>query len=505
MRKLILWLIIVAISQVVMAQNVQPAIIRFEADRAAITVNAAEKGTTDLTLSWHVINVTEDTRLQIDQRSLGNWANVLPEGESLPAVGNFLLPLRHPLDFGPPTYRLSLLDADGRLLDERILVIPYEFPADLTPEITLFTTSNLTVVAETLADASARVNVSWEVTNRAPGSNLVFEQVFEDGQAVPAELPRANLWVASTGDGVVAPVMPPAGRIVQIRLRVQDVVSGDIYDEALVEVAVSGNAVSAAPTQPANVENQPTPLPTSTPRNCSISPVDVPLTGAPGDGCDTFRDPRTGDVIRVNSFSMDTNQLRPGSDITFNWEVTGAQFALLEVYDPRQLAQGGLPQPSDISLDGLDSAGSATITIPGSFIEGARFILWAANLSTEARSPSFLYDRLAYRIIDAHAEGINTAAHITAFIALPSAVTPGAQVTLSWSIDEADAALIELYDRSTNSLAGVFDNLPSIGSANIVIPETFTQGARFVLWAADRTADDNFIRLTQSEVEVLPQ
>jgi hypothetical protein len=84
-------------------------------------------------------------------------------------------------------------------------------------------------------------------------------------------------------------------------------------------------------------------------------------------------------------------------------------------------------------------------------------------------------------------------------------VAPGQQVTLSWSIDEAEAALIELYDRSTNSLAGVFDNLPPIGSANIVIPETFTQGARFVLWAADRTDDDNFIRLTQSEVEVLPE
>ena len=502
MRTFIWWLILLVIPQVVLAQNAQPVIVNFEADRAAITVNTAEKGETDLTLSWHVINMLADDQLRLDQRSLGGWVTVLPEGETLPAVGNFLLPLQHPLDFGPPTYRLTLIDSSDEIVDERIVVIPYEIPPDSPPEITLFTTSNPTVVAAALADETARVSVSWEVTNRVPGSNLVFEQVLEDGQAVPVELPRANLWIASTGDGVVAPVPPQNSSLLQIRLRVQDVASGDVYDESIVEVAVSGGAVATAPTPAAAAEDQPTPLPTATPRNCSFSAVDVPITGAPGDGCDQFRNPTTGDVIRVESFGMNVNQLRPGSDVTFNWEISGAQFALLEVYDPRQLAQGGLPQPSEVSLDGLETTGSATITIPSSFIEGARFILWAANLSTDARSPSFLYDRLAYRIIDARAEGITTAAQVNAFIALPTVVTPGEQVTLSWSIEEADTALIELYDRATNTLAGEFTDLPTIGSANVTIPETFTQGARFVLWAADRTADGDSIRLTQSELDV---
>ncbi len=502
MRKFFWWIILLAIPQVVGAQNVQPAIIKFEADIATITVNAAEKGTADLTLSWHVINVTPDYLLRLDQRRLGGWANVLPEGEVLPAVGNFLLSLQHPLDFGPPTYRLILLDANGGVVDERLVIIPYETPTDAVPEITLFTTSTLTLVADTLADGTARANVSWEVTNRVPSSNLVFEQVLADGPVVPVELPRASLWVGSTGDGVVAPVLPPAGNLIVVRLKVQDVISGEVYDEATVEVAVSGTVIAAAPTQANTADDQPTPLPSATPRNCSISPVDVPITGAPGDGCDVFREAQSDAVIRVESFGMNTNQLTPGGEVTFNWEVTGAQFALLEVYDPRQLAQGGLPQPSDVSLDGLDPVGSTTITIPSSFIEGARFILWAANLSTDARSPSFLYDRLAYRVIDARAEGITTAAQITAFIALPTVVEPGTEVTLSWSVEGADAALIELYDRRTNTLAGVFDDLPTIGSAMIIIPAEFTQGARFELWAADRTADGDFIRLTQSELDV---
>jgi hypothetical protein len=172
------------------------------------------------------------------------------------------------------------------------------------------------------------------------------------------------------------------------------------------------------------------------------------------------------------------------------------------VYDPVQLEQGGLPQPVLTRYDGLPISGSATVTLPTTLTEGARFILWAANLSTEARSPSFLYDRMAYRIIDTGLSALRTDATISAFIALPAVVTPGGEVTLSWSLTGADTALIELYNRATNAPAGVFEDLPVVGSASIVIPETFTQGARFVLWAANRTPDGTYLRLAQSEVEV---
>lgn len=490
----------------VWAQNALPVIVTFSGDPTAITVDAAESGTVEITLSWHAIHVGEDMRLVLQQRSLGAWAAVVPEDEALPAAGTRTITIQHPLDFSPPTYRLALVSSDDQLIDERFLVIPYESPPDLTPQIDLFTASTPTVTGEALSDGSARVSVSWEVSNRLPTSNLIFEQVQGESEAVPVELPRGNLWIGSRGDGVVAPVPPAFGSILRLRLRVIDVLTEQVYDEAEVEVLVAGTTSAALPiaTETPLVLTEETDA--GIPANCSFSAVDVPLTGTPDDGCDTFHDPRTGAITRVVSFSLDNPNPTAGRPVTVSWEVEGAQFALLEVYDPDQLAQGGLPGPAQVVLDGLDTAGSTTVTLPASMSSGARFILWAANISTEARSPSFLYDRLAYRIIDT-GEGarLSTNAEISAFIALPAAVAPGGEVTLSWSLSGADAALIELFNRADNQSAGVFEDLPATGSANILIPDTFTQGARFVLWAADRAPDGTFIRLVQREVEVLPE
>jgi hypothetical protein len=492
------------------AQNAIPAIVTFTANPAGLTVDAVESGTVEITLAWHVINMGTGQKLLIYQRGLNTWEQIAPEDDTaLEAAGSLTRKVTHPLDFGPPTYRLVLLDAQDQQLDERILTMPYEILPDLNPEITLFTSSTATLSSSALVDGSARVNISWTVANRLPTSNLVFEQVQTDGTAVPVELPRGNLWVQSRGDGVVAPVPPTFGNVMTLRLRVVDVLSGNVYDEAEVEVLMAGDAVAAVPTETAApvdeavAEETGTPEPTPTPRVCMISPVDAALTGAPNDGCDTFIDPRTGTTTRVLSFSIDNMNPQAGAPVTLTWQVEGAQFALVEVYDPNQLAQGGLPEPVLALYDGLPTSGSTTITIPITLVDGARIVLWAANLSTEARSPSFLYDRLAYRMIDAGgAASLSTDAVITAFIALPQTVEPGSEVTLSWSLSGADTAMIELYNRSNNALAGTFEDLPTIGSANLVIPEAFTDGARFVLWAADRADDGTFIRLVRSEVEV---
>lgn len=512
MRKLIVALLCVLTGVLsAAAQNTIPAVITFTADPAALTVDAAESGTVSITLAWQVINMGANDRLLLFQRDLNAWAQIEPEdGAALEPDGRLVVPAKHPLDFGPPTYRLVLANAGGQQLDERILTLPYEILPDQRPQITLFTSSTATLSASALLDRSARVSISWAVTNRLPTSNLVFEQVQTDGTIVPVELPRGNLWVQSRGDGVVAPVPPTFGNLLRLRLRVLDVLSGEVYDEAEVEVLIAGDAVAAVPTATSTpvpetaVEVEAgTPEPTPTPRNCSSSPVNVPLTGAPNDGCDTYTDPRTGATTRVLAFSIDNPNPRPGQPLTLTWQVQGAQFALVEVYDPRQLERGGLPDPALALYSGLPTTGSTTITLPITLTEGARIILWAANLSTEARSPSFLYDRLAYRMIDAGAAAaLSTNAQITAFIALPQVVRPGGEITLSWSLTGADTALIELYNRANNALAGTFEDLPIIGSANLVIPEAFTDGARFVLWAADRAPDGSFIRLVRSEVEV---
>lgn len=99
------------------------------------------------------------------------------------------------------------------------------------PAIERFTTCCSTVRADQLNARTARVPVSWSVVNRPLNTNLVFEQVLSDGSAVNVELPRENPWVASSGDGVAAPV-PPGGNATTVRLRVRliDLLNGRVYD-----------------------------------------------------------------------------------------------------------------------------------------------------------------------------------------------------------------------------------------------------------------------------------
>ena len=240
------------------AQNNPPAIVVFTSSQAAITVDAAERGQTEFELAWHVININDDHRLLLQRRNLGGWEAMTGDDDSLNAVGTRSQTLVHPLDFGPPTYRLLIVDSRGEIVDERILTIPYEIVAGLLPEISLFASGTPSVPSEALADGSARANVSWHVINRLPTSNLVFEQVLDDGQIVPVELPRDNLWVASQGEGVVAPVPPIAGaNSLLLRLRVVDVVSGEVYAEAEAEVGIGDNIIVAAPTATAAPPHHP--------------------------------------------------------------------------------------------------------------------------------------------------------------------------------------------------------------------------------------------------------
>ena len=215
LRRIILFMSLLLGPWLVRAQNAQPAIITFDADLLSITVDAAEAGQTNTTLSWHVINVSSSQHLVVEQRSLNTWVSVVPGDETLLPVGSLLLPVQHPLDFGPPTYRLRLLDASDNLLDERIISIPYEIPADSQPSIEVFSSSTATLLGGSDGGLNAEhVNVTWKVIDRVPGSNLVFDQVLENGQSVPVELPRDNLWVVSQGSGDLAPVPPLSSNVI---------------------------------------------------------------------------------------------------------------------------------------------------------------------------------------------------------------------------------------------------------------------------------------------------
>ncbi|HEX2909057.1 MAG TPA: hypothetical protein VHO69_19445, partial [Phototrophicaceae bacterium] len=94
------------------------------------------------------------------------------------------------------------------------------------PAISAFTTTATLVDRTQLAAKTARIPVAWATTNRPSTANLVFEQVLADGNIVNVELPRDNPWVASSGNGVVAPIAP-GGTATQVvfRLRLIDLLT----------------------------------------------------------------------------------------------------------------------------------------------------------------------------------------------------------------------------------------------------------------------------------------
>ncbi|MBN2303901.1 MAG: PD40 domain-containing protein [Anaerolineae bacterium] len=258
-----------------------PTIFKFESDLAAISMDNLEAGTVSVTLSWHVAHVTDEHWIVLDVYMVNGWVSLAGREAGLPPVGSESIQVEHPLTFNAPTYRLSVVDDTGAALDQRTLVIPFEENAVL-PVIESFTAEVDRVDPAALEDGSARVVVAWEISQRLPGTNLVFEQLLSDTTAQNVELPRTSLWIPSTGQGMVAPVPPQDGGPVRLLLRVMDVITAEVYVEQMLTLGV-GDAVIDAGTEPAATESSATepsaptasPEPTAQPPELAIGDLAV--------------------------------------------------------------------------------------------------------------------------------------------------------------------------------------------------------------------------------------
>lgn len=251
-------LIRVSVSPAAAQSERPPTIFQFYGDIAQTTLAELEAGETTLTLHWHVAHVDQSHQLMLYGYQGYGWVPLHDAANPLPFVGDLAVPLAHPQNFTAPTFKLVLLGMRGGTLDERTLVIPYDQAAldGQTPVIETFSTPQQTLDAAQLASQGAQVPVAWQVAHRLPLSNLVFEQVLGDDQAQNIELARALLWVPSSGEGMVAPVQPPNGSVIRLRLRVLDVITAHVYDEKFITISVTGTAL------PPEVETalpQPTP------------------------------------------------------------------------------------------------------------------------------------------------------------------------------------------------------------------------------------------------------
>lgn len=266
-----------------------PTIITFSSSLESVTVDEAESGKLTTTLAWQTVGVTGDYRITLHTYQLNHWVELFSDlSVPLEASGSREVTIDPPGNFGPPTYLLSIVNAQAQVVDQRTLTIDYALEAASEPLIESFEAEVTSVDASVLAAKTAIVGVSWEVSNRLPTTNLVFEQVLASGEAVSVELPRGNLWVPSSGTGVVAPVLDGVEDTITLRLQVVDLASDDVYAEKTIELEV-GHAGSITPVPTSSAVVTTTPLPGST----------------------------------IVSFDATPDLVNPGAGVTLAWEVRG--------------------------------------------------------------------------------------------------------------------------------------------------------------------------------------
>ncbi len=320
-----------------------PTIIEFASTVQSIPLAALESGGRVTTLSWHVIGMRGGDELRLE--FYRGAAYVIIHDQPLPASGVMEQPLEHPGNFAPPTYRLSLLDAAGTVIDQRTLVIDYETPpvlarltAAATPEFEVSgrlprmetVSTDITRLSLDQLAAGAVVNIRWQIANRIPNSLIVFEQMIGDGETVSIEPPRDALWLPSQGEMTLLPLQPtPNADQILIRARVIDLFTGVIYDELVVVIPVGTPVLPTIPTDA-------TPLPTLqtsagggvvpsgslnpiTP--ISLTPVFAPTLPAPPGVATATLSPNTPQIL---TFRAVPPLVSAGESTVLTWDVNNA-------------------------------------------------------------------------------------------------------------------------------------------------------------------------------------
>lgn len=334
MRRMTRWtllavvLVTLALAAPAFAQDANgPAtIITFTSSVPFISVPDLEAGETTATLSWFAVGLDENQRLVLDRYELNGFVSLLEEGEtSLPAGGTRDVLVTSPSSFSPPTYRLSILDFRNRIIDQQVVTVAYVTATEGATTGVEFSADASSLSPTALAAGNARVTVSWDITNRPPTANPVFEQVLPGGESVNVELPRDFLWVPSSGSGAVAPVAPDTGSTIQLRLRVVDMVDGTVYGESSVTIPTSGETAPAATADTTATE---------------ATTDEAPATGSA--------------AASIIAFTATPETVPLGENVQLNWIVTGASSVQISVRTgasiEQELIAGNLPLRAGLSI-----------------------------------------------------------------------------------------------------------------------------------------------------------
>lgn len=324
---LMLLIIFVLLTSKIHAQT-PTTIVFFTADTPEIlTVADAETGQTQITLRWRTVNAANDHQARVEVLILNNWQPLSKaDGTPFLTTDTFSTTFQHPLNFAPPTYRLSIVDSADNTIAQQFLTIPYTFDdTNPPPQVVAFSADRQTLDSSELGEA--RLNVSWEIAGRWPHSNLVFEQILDDGSRVSIELPRENLWIPSQGQGVVAPVSPGTSSLIQIALRVVDLRDDRTLDETIILLNITA---SNSPTQQ-TVSTIPTAFATDAPapeRQSQTTESDAEIIASRPEY------PISGTIPTVYRFAFVPEPATAGEAVEIIWRVEGAASVAFDLVLP---------------------------------------------------------------------------------------------------------------------------------------------------------------------------
>lgn len=290
-------------------QTPAPTIVSFTSVLRAVTVAEAESFAREATLKWRTSGMTADYHLTLHEYQQHNWVAVPDAASALFAEnGERMVTVKHPQNFGPPMFLLSIVDPQGRVIDQRTVVLRYDLPPE-PPTIEAFTASASAVNVQALAAGNMTVELDWTIRNRPPTANPLFTQVFDDGSAVLVELPRPNPWIPSVWHGPVKPVWRNGLAAIRLRMELVDQVSGGIYTQAEVVLPIVSYPVPPAVPSPTIVE----------PPN--EEPGEVNEIAGP----------------EIIAFTVTPDNVALGSTVTFAWEVRGTTGIVIEQMTPSSM------------------------------------------------------------------------------------------------------------------------------------------------------------------------
>jgi len=335
-----------------------PAIKSFTTSAQGVTSTALLNKTARVGVAWAVDNRPATANLVFEQVFEDNTvANIeLPrQNPTVPSSGSGIVAPNAPKvnTTTTITIRIRLVEtATNKELAQQSITLPVINDPN-APAISSF---NATVPSDGIDSAALyagtfQAPVTWSTINRPVNSNLVFEQVLEDGTVVNVELPRQNPIIPSTGTGAIklhAPQKPGAASV-KLRLRLVNLSANTTITQVDITKPVKGGA-TVAPTATATTQ---APQPTATTSTSGTSGGSSPIS--------------------VTSFTVSPNPVARGGGVTLAWSVTGATRIKID-----RLAEFTGANAETI-LDQQPASGSAPYTLPADYVNSATFQLSASS------------------------------------------------------------------------------------------------------------------------------